>query len=320
MPRMPLRALVALALSTVLSGTWNISAYADDPPSADLAVAVGEFVYGTSTEYVAYITNNGPDTAVAVMFNGHPLGDLVPGETRESQLAILTRDMCESGVATVSSSTADPDLSNNQQEWGITCEPCELDPLVLEVPDDFSVVEGSEVVVDAVALGSEEFCWVPDPPYWTQVAGSPVLPQDPYVAEDLAFTAPDGPTTLTLVLHYDGYTRTLNITVLDAAPVFDRFLSPLPTAPPRKSGGVIAVKFLLTDSSGSPISSTVGRLTVSLTPGTTTAPCAWAPAAAAFQCNLKTPRGLGADNPYAITVLYDDVPLPGATAEISFRR
>lgn len=320
MPGKFIRVVVAIALSTVLSGAWSISADADDAPRADLAVSVGELIFGTSIAYIAYITNNGPDTAVAVMFNAHPLGDLAPGETREWELAFLTRDMCESGVAAVSSSTADPDLSNNQQEWGISCEPCELDPLLLEIPDDFAVAEGSEVVVDAVALGSEEFCWVADPPYWSQTAGAQVLPQDPYFAEDLTFTAPDGPTTVTLVLHYDGHTRTLNITVLDSMPVFDRFLSPLPTTPSRKSGGVISVKFLLTDSSGSPITSTVGSLRASLTPGTTGAPCAWASAAAAFQCNLKTPKGLGAHNPYTITVLYDDVQLPGATAAISFKK
>lgn len=310
---------LAVALATVLAGVGIGSAGAVDPPSADLSVSIGELRFADETFYEAAVTNNGPDTAVAVKIDETPLGDLAAGATVFFGVATLTDDMC-GGYVIVSSSTADPDSTNNRATYGDLCVECQpVDPLVLEIPADFVVTEGDLVGVDATATGSDTQCENPLPPYWTQTTGAAVLPQDPYHAEDLSFTAPSGPTTLTFVLNYVGQTRTLTITVLDSPPTFDRFLSPLPTSPVRKSGGVISVKFLLTDSSGAPITSTAGVLTATLTPGTTSAPCAWSAIAGAFQCNLKPPKGLGADNPYTITVLHDGAPLPGATAPIAFK-
>jgi hypothetical protein len=95
---------------------------------------------------------------------------------------------------------------------------------------------------------------------------------------------------------------------------FGGFMSPLPKSTLLKSGSTIPVKFVLTDSSGHPIAASTaaalasaGKVKATLAgPAISpqTVPCAWSTSNLAFQCNIKTPRGLktGTSNPYTITV------------------
>jgi hypothetical protein len=93
---------------------------------------------------------------------------------------------------------------------------------------------------------------------------------------------------------------------------FGGFLSPLPKSTLAKSGSAIPVKFMLTNSSGTPIAASTaaalaaaGKVEATLAgPNISplTALCSWS--GSYFQCNIKTPTGLktGTANPYTITV------------------
>jgi hypothetical protein len=312
-----IRVALALVLFSLSSGAWIGSARAVDTPSADLRISTSGVDDGLYVTWSATVTNLGPDTAVAVLLDGQSLGDLEPGASIDRLLAMLRPDEC-GGSVSATSSTSDPDLTNNSATYGLVCHQCNPDPLVLEVPTDFTVIAGDSVDVDATATGGGT-CVDPAPPSWSQTAGPAVLPSDPYGSEDLSFVAPSGPATLTFVLTYDDQTRTLNITVLAPSPTFAGFLSPLPFSTLRKSVTTIPVKFLLVDSQGAPVSAAAGVLTATLTPGTTLATCTWNAAVAAFQCNLKTPKGLRAGNPYTITVRLNGFPLAGGSTTVSFK-
>ena len=93
---------------------------------------------------------------------------------------------------------------------------------------------------------------------------------------------------------------------------FGGFMSPLPKTTLAKSGSAIPVKFMLTNSSGTPIAASTaaalaaaGKVKATLA-GPNISPqtvlCSWS--GSYFQCNVKTPTGLktGTSNPYTITV------------------
>jgi hypothetical protein len=93
---------------------------------------------------------------------------------------------------------------------------------------------------------------------------------------------------------------------------FGGFVSPLPKTTLAKSGSTIPVKFMLTNSSGTPIAASTaaalaaaGKVEATLA-GPSISPltvlCGWS--GSYFQCNINTPTGLktGATNPYTITV------------------
>jgi hypothetical protein len=92
---------------------------------------------------------------------------------------------------------------------------------------------------------------------------------------------------------------------------FGGFMSPLPKSTLAKSGSAIPVKFMLTNSSGMPISANTasalaaaGKVEATLAgPGISPQAvlCSWS--GSYFQCNIKTPTGLktGTGNPYTIT-------------------
>jgi hypothetical protein len=120
------------------------------------------------------------------------------------------------------------------------------------------------------------------------------------------------------VATYNGDTNNSKVTSGTAAEPeivlygFGGFMSPLPKSTLLKSGSTIPVKFVLTDSSGHPITAntaaalaSAGKVKATLAgPAISpqTVPCAWSNQA--FKCNIKTPSGLktGTSNPYTITV------------------
>ena len=121
------------------------------------------------------------------------------------------------------------------------------------------------------------------------------------------------------VATYNGDSNNNSVTSGSAAePVsvgygFGGFSAPLPKSTLVKSGSTIPVKFVLTDSSGHPIAASTAAALASagkveaVLAGPAISPitvlCTWSSANLAFQCNIKTPRGLktGTSNPYTIT-------------------
>jgi hypothetical protein len=83
------------------------------------------------------------------------------------------------------------------------------------------------------------------------------------------------------------------------------FQSPLPLSTFPRGGSTIPVKFTL-GTVDELVTTATTRVTLGTTPGgaqLATQSCSWNARAAAYQCNLKTPKGIRADGtPYYLTV------------------